>query len=283
MLEKIKQYALNKQSSKSAIAQYIIDNLDNIEKHSLEDVARASFTSKASVVRFAQSLGYKGWTDFLPDLLAEKYYSDTHYSDIDHNLPFDQDDDLAEIIQRLTTIEKESIQDTADKLSANDLEVAAKLIKEAKRIVVFGLSPNEYLAYLFKRNMLTIGKIIEVSHPGEFGLTTASIREGDLAIIISYSGNSKNIDSLHYLPVIKKHKAKIIALTSERGQLLKQFADITFKICAQESKFKKIGNFSTEESILFILNTLYAAYFKEDFFTNYIKKVHLAKDLEIDR
>lgn len=46
---------------------------------------------------------------------------------------------------------------------------------------------------------------------------------------------------------------------------------------------KKIGNFSTEESILFILNTLYAVYFKADYMKNYIRKLNLSQALENDR
>ncbi|MGT2950336.1 RpiR family transcriptional regulator [Streptococcus cuniculi] len=283
MLKDLKLLAQSRQSSKSAIANCILSNLHQIEQLSLDDIANASFTSKASVVRFAQSLGYKGWTDFLPALLSERYYSDTHYSDIDHNLPFNQDDDIDTIIQKIATIEKESIQDTADKMDANHLNSATELIKKAKRVVLFGLSPNEYLAYLFKRKMLTIGKVIEVSHSGEFGLTSSSLQEDDVAIIISYSGNSLSIESLRYLPVLKNNKVKIIALTSENGELLQKYADISFILCTREDKLKKIGNFSTEKSISFILNTIYATYFKKDFFSNYVKKVNLASKLEEDR
>lgn len=283
MLQAIKDYTANRQTSKAVIAAFLLENLGTIEHFSLEELATATFTSKASLVRFAQSLGYKGWTDFLPALLSERYYSDTHYSDVDHNLPFNEDDDITTIIQKIATVEKESIQDTADKIRPEDLDKATDLIKKAKRVVLFGLSPNEYLGYLFRRKMLTIGKVIEIGHSGEFGLTSSSLQEDDLAIIISYSGNSETMDSLRYIPLLKANKTKIIALTSESGDLLKEAADTTFLLCTKEDKFKKIGNFSTEESILFILNTLYATYFKKDFFSNYVKKVNLSSKLEQGR
>ncbi|MGT2932684.1 hypothetical protein [Streptococcus catagoni] len=76
MLEKISQLATGKRSSKSVIAQRILDNLSSIEQLSLEDLAKASFSSKSSIVRFAQLLGYKGWTDlfsilFMPFILRK--------------------------------------------------------------------------------------------------------------------------------------------------------------------------------------------------------------------
>ncbi|KHD46673.1 MurR/RpiR family transcriptional regulator [Streptococcus hongkongensis] len=283
MLNKIKEFAQREKSSKASIAQAILEHLGTIEQLSLEDLACLSFTSKSSVVRFAQALGYKGWTDFLPVLLSERYYSETHYSAIDHSLPFNEKDSLSDVIQKIATIEKESIQDTADKLSEVELNKATTFLKKSNRVLVFGLSPNDYIAHLFKRNMLTIGKNIEIANSSEFGLMAHSLTANDLAIIISYSGNSKHNESLRHLDHLREQKVPVIGLTSENGSYLKERTDACFIICTKEDKQKKIGNFSTEESILFILNTLYAVYFKQDYFRNYVRKLNLASSLEHDR
>ena len=283
MLDEIKALCQSKQSSKSAIALFLIEHLESIEQLSLEEIAQQSFTSKASLVRFAQALGFKGWTDFLPALIAERYYAQTHYSGLDHSLPFSDEDDLATIVQKIATIEKESIQETADKLDPADLERAAGWLQEAERVVIFGLTPNEYLAHLFKRKMLSIGKSVQVAQAGEFGLTAAALHEEDLAIIISYSSSSSSMESLRYLSLLKKQKVKILGLTSENGHLLREAADTVLTICTREDNYKKIGNFSTEESIHFLLNSLYAAYFKKDYFANYVRKINLAASLEENR
>ncbi len=283
MLEKISAYAQTSKSSKAAIAKGILENLSTIEKMSLEDLAKASYSSKSSIVRFAQTLGYKGWTDFLPALLSERYYFETHYSDIDHSLPFSEADSTRDIIQKIATIEKESIQDTADQIKGEDLEIATAALFKAKRVVVFGLSPNDYLAHLFKRNMLTIGKVVEIANNSEFGLSAASMQAGDLAIIISYSGNSKGSDSLKHIESLKEKHVYIIGLTSKTGYYLQNYSDVVFTICDREDKQKKIGNFSTEQSIHFILNALYALYFKQDFMRNYVRKINLSNHLEHDR
>ncbi|MGT2756624.1 MurR/RpiR family transcriptional regulator [Streptococcus ovuberis] len=280
MLDKIKELAASSQSSKGTIATYLLEHLKDIEHQSLEELAKATYTSKASLVRFAQTLGYKGWTDFLPALIAERYYSVTHYSEVDHSLPFGQDDSSSAIIQKIATIQKESIQDTADRLVPEDLEKAVVWLAKARRVVLFGLSPNEYIGHLFKRKMLALGKTIEVAHVGEFGLTTASLTKDDLAILISYSGNSSGIETLRFIPQLKEKSVPIIGLTSEQGHSLRQAADLIFTICTREDKFRKIGNFSTEESILFILNTLYALYFKSDYFAHYVHKTLLSQQLE---
>ena len=185
--------------------------------------------------------------------------------------------------KKLRPLKKESIQDTADKLDPADLERAAGWLQAAERVVIFGLTPNEYLAHLFKRKMLSIGKSVQVAQAGEFGLTAASLDEDDLAIIISYSGSSSSMESLRYLSLLKKQRVKILGLTSENGHLLREAADTVLTICTREDNYKKIGNFSTEESIHFLLNSLYAAYFKKDYFANYVRKINLAASLEENR
>ncbi|MBA2796105.1 MurR/RpiR family transcriptional regulator [Streptococcus porcinus] len=283
MLEKISLWAKKEQSSKATIAQTIIEHLGEIERISLNDLAKLSYSSKPSIVRFAQALGYKGWTDFLPALLSERFYSDTHYSDVDHNLPFQEEDSSQAIIQKVATIAKESIQDTADQMSTEALEKAGQELRKARRIVVFGLSPNDYIAQLFRRKMLTLGKIVEVAHTSEFGLMTASLRKGDIAILVSYSGTSESSDTLKHLRLLKERGIFIIGLSSHFGTYLKDNSDAFFAICPREDKHRKIANFSTEESILFILNSLYAIYFQSDYMGHYIRKLTLSKELEKER
>lgn len=283
LLQDIQAQALQSNATKSTIATFLLDYLDQLENLSMEDIARETYTSKASLVRFAQSLGYKGWRDFYPALLKERFYQDSHYSEVDHNLPFSPDDSLATVIQKLATIEKESIQDTADRLDSQELAKACQLIEQAQRIVIFGLSPNNYLASIFRRKMIAIGKNVEVAQSGEFGITANSLSDKDLAIIISYSGNTPESESLRFLPRLKETGTALIGLTSETGHYVRSQIPLVFTICTRENHFKKIGNFSTEESILFLLNSLYSAYFSKNYWSHYSYKLHTLEELEKDR
>lgn len=256
MLEDIQLLAQQKQSSKAAIAETIMEHLNSIEQLSLEDLARLSFTSKSSVVRFAQSLGFKGWVDFLPALLSERIYADAHYSNIDHSLPFNQDDSIKAIIQKIATIEKESIQDTADQLSQEELEKASQQLAKAKRIVVFGLSPNDYLAHLFKRKMLTLGKNIEIAHSSEFGLTAASLSQDDIAILISYSGISEK--TTPYVTFLSWKKIRFFVLVSlvKMATISKNIPMLFSKFVHAKISIKKLAIFQ-QKNLFYLFSTPY--------------------------
>lgn len=269
LIDDIKVYSQSNHTIKSTIAKYILDNIDSIETITLEDLAKNTFTSKATIVRFTKDFAYKGWTDFLPALISARAYERNHFSNIDHNLPFSESDSIHDIIQKVLTIEKESLQHTADQIDIGELNNAISLIGNANRIVLIGISPNDYIGSIFARKMLSIGKHIVVSKMGEFGIITSSLKRDDVAILISYSGNNPESESLKFIPQIKENGAKIIGLTSENGHYLRRESDICFTICTKETMYRKIGNYSTEESILFILNMFYSAYFAQNYWSNF--------------
>ena len=283
VLQDIRDLSIHSNHSKASIARFLLEHLEELDQFSMEELARRTYTSKPSLVRFAQGLGFKGWKDFYPALLRERFYEESHYSDIDHNLPFTAEDSLPEIIQKIATIQKESIQDTADRLDSQLLQEASRLMAKADRIVLFGLSPNDYLASVFRRKMMAIGKNIEVAHSGEFGLTARSLSRKDLAVIISYSGNNPDSETLRLIPLLKSKGTALIGLTSETGSYTREQIPVCLTICTRESHFKKIGNFSTEESILFLLNSLYAAYFSSNYWSHYSYKLHNSEELEKNR
>lgn len=63
--------------SQKIIAQYIINNYRKLPSMAIQDIADELDVSDATIIRFTQSLGYKGYLDFKNDLKAEvhQYYA----------------------------------------------------------------------------------------------------------------------------------------------------------------------------------------------------------------
>jgi hypothetical protein len=55
---------------------------------------------------------------------------------------------------------------------------------------------------------------------------------------------------------------------------------VTFTISSREKLYSKIANFSTEESINYILNTLFSCYFSQNYEENLKNKI--AKTIKIE-
>lgn len=78
---------------------------------------------------------------------------------------------------------------------------------------------------------------------------------------------------------MKQQRVKLIGLTSDGGNYVHQEMDTILTLSSRERLYKKISNFSTEESILFLLNILYAGVFSK----NYNFKVQNSTILEETR
>ena len=269
--------------ARHSIGTFILEKNSALPRYSLQEIADATYTSKAAVVRFAKALGFSGWKEFLKAFWEEQSYQEQHYTDIDANYPFDADSSRQDIINQLCSLQVESLLDTADLLDGAPLAECAELLLRSRRIAMFGLNPNLTLAELFQRKMLSIGRQVELPSMGDSGLLAHSLTAEDCAVIISYSGNSIHHGPLSVLSALEERGVPVIALTSVGDNLLRQRADYTLSISSYERLYSKISTFATENSILYILNVLFSCCFAADYQANISRKVGTARRLESER
>lgn len=269
--------------ARHSIGTFILEKKSALTRYSLQEIADATYTSKAAVVRFAKALGFSGWKEFLKAFWEEQSYQEQHYTDIDANYPFGADSSRQDIINQLCSLQVESLLDTADLLDGAPLAECAELLLRSRRIAMFGLNPNLTLAELFQRKMLSIGRQVELPSMGDSGLLAHSLTAEDCAVIISYSGNSIHHGPLSVLPALEERGVPVIALTSVGDNLLRQRADYTLSISSYERLYSKISTFATENSILYILNVLFSCCFAADYQANISRKVGTARRLESER
>lgn len=269
--------------SKRTIGEFVLQQKGRLCEFSTQQIANETYTSKSALVRFAKALGFSGWKDFAREFVSEQHYQDTHYSDVDPNVPFHAGSSTKDIINLMCSLQMESLMDTADLIKPWTVDKAVDLLEQSKRIALFGVSPNNLLGELFRRRMLTVGKLVDIPAQGESGLLAASLRAGDCAIIISYSGNSQACEPLNTLRFLEKNHVPAVGITSCGTNYLRQHAAYTFSISSQEKLFSKISTFATETSILYILNVLFSAYFARNFHENFKEKVDMGRVLEYQR
>ena len=261
-------------SSRRAIGTFVMEKRQHLHEYSVQDIAEQTYTSKASLTRFAKELGFSGWREFIKAFAKEQNYQDSHYTDVDPNFPFDAKSSKKDILNLICSLQVESLLDTADLLEDNAaLEEAVTLLQNCRRIAVFGLNPNLSLAELFKRKMMSIGRQVETPTLGDFGMLASTLEKEDCAIIISYSGNNMEHTTMRILPGLVRNEVPVIALTSEGDNILRQQAVYTFTISSREKLYNKISTFATETSILFILNVLFSCYFLRDYDRNLDYKI----------
>lgn len=283
LFQKIEEVMMNYHDARHAVGEFVLHEQKNLYKYTINEVAEYSYTSKATVVRFAKTLGFEGWRDFMKAFNAEIKYQETHQADVDANYPFHEKSSHQEIINSLKTLQIESIEDSADLMDLDMLKMATSYLVKAKHIVIFGLSPNIFVGELFRRKMITIGKKVDIANPGEMGIISRTMGIEDCAIVISYSGNNKQAEPMSYLQYLLDQKVSIIGITSGGDNYMRRILPCVFTMSSKERLYTKIANFATEESLQFILNVLYSCYYREEYQKNCMFKIQSSKILESRR
>ncbi len=65
LFQRIEEVMVQYQDARHTVAEFVLREQENLYKYTINDIAEATFTSKATVTRFAKVLGYQGWKDFI--------------------------------------------------------------------------------------------------------------------------------------------------------------------------------------------------------------------------
>lgn len=283
IFQKVEEAALKSNDSRQYIADFLLREKTKVRNYSMQQIADATFSSKTTLVRFAKKLGFSGWMEFLDKFLEEAHYLESHFSEVDPNFPFSREDSLSEIVRKVSLLQIESIRDTVELISEEEIKTAGDRILNAKRIVLFGMSPNSLLCHLFRRKMETIGVLMNVAAIDEGGLIAATLDEDDCAIVVSYSGNNPNREPMRFIKTLKERNVPMIGISGLGDNYLRENIPCCLNISSRERLYSKITTFATEESIQFLFNVLFSYCFSQNYVENYNQKLRNSIQLEYRR
>lgn len=283
LFQKIEETMMKYSDARHAVGEFIIQEQGNAYKYTISEIAERTFTSNATVVRFAKSMGYDGWKEFMKDYIAEVQYQNAHKEDIDFNFPFNENDNQQTVIDRMEKLQIDTIRETKDLMDDSIMNLAVSRIVNAQNIVIFAVSPNSYLGELFARKLCSIGKMARVAISGETGLLAAALGEADCAIIISYSGNNPAKEPIDKIKILNNNHVPMIGITSGGHNYVRDKIDCVFTMASRERLYTKISNFSTEESLGYILNCIFSCVFAKRYRENKNYKILNSRLLEQGR
>lgn len=268
--------------NEESIADFILGLGEELKKYSTRNIADATYTSPATIVRLCKKLGFAGFDDFKKQFLKEIDYLNRQYGKIDANFPFQKDDTMMNVAYKISQLYEDTIKDSISLLHHDSLQKALNLLKYSESIHIYSFGTTLNLAESFKEKMLKIGKNVIISNNINYQLYEANcISKGDIAILISYSGETEKI--ICVAETCKKRGIPIIVISSFGGNTLSKMASCNLTMSTKESMFYNIGDFSTHLAIHFILDVLYSTYFLLNYEKNFEAKLKETTELESRR
>jgi DNA-binding MurR/RpiR family transcriptional regulator len=204
------------------VGEYILNHPKEVVKLSVQRLAELADVSEATIVRLSRSLHCRGFQDLklrIAGDLAQSRASTESYQEI--QLTGSTSDMLSSIVHNNI----KSIQDTATVLAAESVEKAIHAIHNARKVGAFAIGASAVIAEDFKHKLSLIDRWCETAAGYESQITVAAhMHRGDVALGISYSGDSEDI--IRSLQKAKENGAMIISLTKFGVNPVAEMADI---------------------------------------------------------
>lgn len=269
-------------NSERAIVDFILDRKQDIKDMTTKEIAQGAFASPSTLVRIARKMGFGGWNELKEAFLKEEEYLQSHFQEIDANLPFQRRDPIMAIAGKIAALRKEAIDDTRSLLTHDELQKATLYMRKASSVGVYAVSNNLILAGEFQHNMTRIGKKVELCQlQGETVYKAYMAERTSCALIISYSGETPVL--VRGAEILKKHKIPVILITNIGESSLSKMADCVLRICTRERQYSKIATFTTDSSIAYLLDVLYSCMFALDYEKNLQMKIDAGRVIELGR
>ena len=218
--------------SEKKVADYILENYMKVLNYTVTELAEKADVSDATVVRFCRSVGYKGFQDLKINLAQDAIVPYKHL-----NNSLEEEDTPEQIVSKVVRSEIETLEETLHILDMQELEAAAKAIKNAKKVVFFGAGGSAMVAHDALHKLLKIGIRCIVEEDADIqAMESALLEEGDVAIGISHSGTNKGV--LDCLRNAKANGAITIGLTTYGKSPLQRMCDHVLMTSTKETVFK---------------------------------------------
>lgn len=250
ILLKIKRLYPEMGSSERKIADWLTINFQEIIGLSINELATRCGCGEATIVRFSRRLGLSGYQELKLKIAQES--ANTAQGGV---LDVEQDDSCYDIFNKRIRDIAIALENTKTVLSPELIEKAANTIKDARRIVIFGLGNSASIAVDAQHKFLRAGlDAIAYCDNHMQAIAASHLHKGDVAIGVSHSGAS--IDVVDALKTAREASATTICITNFGESPINQYSDIILNTRSEETKYSLLA-MSSRIAQLAIFDAIY--------------------------
>lgn len=255
ILIKLREYRTLPEAENQA-RLYILKHSKEVLGMSIYDVAKASYTSPATVVRLCKRMDVKGFNKLKIQLASEiKNFDDIHMDVLD-TTSIAKEDTPHMIIEKITNITLKSIEETKILINEEVLMKVAQLIMGGLIIDLYGIGASNIVAQDATHKFMRIGKNVASYQLSDRQYVQAvNSNENHVGIIFSYSGTTEEM--LKIAKILQENGTPSVCITSSSMNPLKALCDYNLFVSTKETVFRS-GAMASRTSQLFIVDLLYA-------------------------
>lgn len=223
IITRIKENERDFSKSQKKIAEYLEKNLEKTAYMTASRLSESTGVSEATVVRFAERLGFDGYPEFQKNLLSYAKGKLTSLQRIE--LAYEKIGD-GNVLNAVLKSDISHIEKTLENIDKEQFEKAARSISSANRIYITGVRSAAALAEFagfYLHLIFDNVRLIKSTGGDDIFEQIMNIEEGDVFIGISFPRYSKNtIKALEYA---KRSNATVIGITDSKNSPVASVCD----------------------------------------------------------
>lgn len=235
-----------------SVADFFLGNKEDMD-FSSKNIAHVLYVSEATLSRFAQKCGYKGYREFV--------------FSYERDLRFDQKSSGAEkgvdvFAHRVQSSYQQLLQENFRMLDEEQIRRVAGMLNISKRVLVFGSGNSGYAAEEFQLRFMRIGMYVDAVTDSQMMRISAALAEEEtLVIAISLSGETPEV--LESIRIARSKGAKVICMTATATSSIARECEEVILV-ASIRNLDTGTKISPQFSFLSIMDVLYSYYFAND-------------------
>ena len=175
--------------SERRIADYIVAAPEEIMEQTISDIANATESSEITVSRFCKKLGFSGLQELKLNLIAGMSAAENkEFHDIRSG------DRCSVVASKMFQNISDGLQDTLALLDYDAVDDAARILRRARRVAVYGFGNSATVCRDIATRYLRLGLAIQAYADSHMQVTSAALLSPDDAVIaVSHSGASQEL------------------------------------------------------------------------------------------
>lgn len=206
---KIQKNYENLPRNQKRIADFFIDNFDRIPFLNVQDISQATESSVASVVRFAQRIGFSGFSEMRDDI------ANTLQDHLENNEIFPLIENFEE--DSLTYVANQDVKNINESLTLVDRQnfsQAVDLFLAAKRVYTGGLGISYLLAQILAYQLTQVGIDAHSFRKGSASFAEQALYLNDTDLVAAFSFPPYSSETIDLVKSVRDKGIQVVSITN---------------------------------------------------------------------
>ncbi len=248
-------YKQSATESEKEVLRFLINQTREAVEMDIHTMAKKCFCSPATIVRICKKNGFSGFKE-----LKQALWNDINFSKqlMQANLTAPSDEKIPNIVAKVLNTNIIAIQNIYNLLDFDELGRIVELLLSVRYVYLYGIGASFLVAKDFQQKLERINKRTFLYEDIHLQLiSSTNMESGDMAIIVSYSGLTKEI--IEIAKNVKMCGGKIIAITKYGTNKLSSMSDYNLFVPMLEKPLR-VGASSSRVSQLSVVDIVYNTY-----------------------